>query len=101
MSTYRASVRVDDGTLHTSRPITAPEAVTDLIDSLTYSVARGDAPDVVAVELTVETSGQSETPIADSITGTSSTPLDGQHAADPDADPVDEQPAPAPAAPVA
>lgn len=96
MSTYRASVRVDDGTLHTSRPITAPEQVTDLIDSLTYSVARGDVPDVVSVDLTVETSGQSDTPIADSIAGTSSTPLDGQHAEQPDpADTFDaEQPAP-------
>jgi hypothetical protein len=75
VTTFRASVRVDDGTLHTSRPLTAPEKVADLIDSVIYNIASGDGGDVQSVDVTVETSGESDTPIGDSISGTSSTPL--------------------------
>jgi hypothetical protein len=78
VSTYNASVRVDGGTLHTSRPLTAPEVVADMFDSLVYDMARSDGPaasGVTSVEVTVETSGQSDTPIGDAAQGTTSTPL--------------------------
>lgn len=96
MSTFRAIVHVDDGTLHTSRPLTAPEKVADMFDSVVYDMAQPDGPHtsgVVSVELVVETSGESETPIGDSVAGTSSTPLAGPPpAVDADSE-VDEQPA--------
>ena len=71
MTTFRASVRVDDGTLHTSRPLTAPERVADLIDDIAAQVGG----DVLSIDVTVETVGESDTPIGDSVVGTSSTPL--------------------------
>jgi hypothetical protein len=74
VSTFRSSLTVQDGMLHTSRPITAPEQVADLFDSLLYAVQRGDA-EVTSIELVVETPDESEHPIADSVTGSSSTPL--------------------------
>jgi hypothetical protein len=74
VTSFTASVTVDDGMLHTSRPVTAPEDVTDLISSVFYAVQEG-AGTVVSVELTIETSGESDTPIADSTAGTASTPL--------------------------
>jgi hypothetical protein len=75
MTTFRATVRVDDGTLHVSRPLTAPERVGDMIDSLVYGVTDSAGADVLSVELVVETPGESDTPIADGVVGTSSTPL--------------------------
>jgi hypothetical protein len=75
VSTYTASVRVDDGMLHTSRPLTAPEKVGDVIDAIVYDLRDGDSP-IVSVELIVETSDESQTPIGDSVQGTSSTPID-------------------------
>jgi len=71
VTTFRASVRVDDGTLHTSRPLTAPERVADLIDDIAAQVGG----DVLSIDVTVETVGESDTPIGDSVVGTSSTPL--------------------------
>jgi hypothetical protein len=86
MSTFRASVRVDDDTLTTSRPLTAPEQVGDLIDSAVYQMTDGGAAaaGVQSIELVVEVSGESETPIADSVSGTSSTPLSAQSSDDVD-----------------
>lgn len=78
MSTYTASVRVEGGTLHTSRPLTAPDAVGGMFDSLVYDMSQPDGPTasgVTSVEFTVETSGQSDTPIGDAAQGTTSTPL--------------------------
>lgn len=77
MSTFRASVSVDDDTLTTSRPLTAPEQVGDLIDSAVYAMTDGGAVSagVTSIELVVEVSGESETPIGDSVSGTSSQPL--------------------------
>src|SRR4051794_36447470 len=74
MSTFRASVRVDDGMLHTARPLTAPDKVTELVDSVLYAVANGDGS-VTSVDLTVDTVEESGTPIGDSSVGTSSQPL--------------------------
>lgn len=74
MTTYRASVRVDDDVLHTSRPLTAPEPVRDLIEWTVDRVAESGG-EVTSVELAFETAGQSETPVGDSITATSSAPL--------------------------
>jgi hypothetical protein len=93
VSTYRASVRVDDGMLHTSRPLTAPEFVRDLVDSVVYDVTQPErAGQLLSVELVFETPDESSTPIGDSIAATSSTPLAGQHADDDEDD--DEAPAP-------
>ena len=78
MTTYRATVRVEDDTLHTSRPLTAPEQVGDMIDSLLYDMTKdggGAAGGVVSVEFVIETAGESETPVGDSIAATSSAPL--------------------------
>jgi hypothetical protein len=77
MTTFSASVRVDDDMLHVSRPLTAPEAVADMIESLIYGMTSGGSSQagVTSVEVVVETAGESDTPIADSVTGTSSTPL--------------------------
>lgn len=88
MSTYTASVRVDGDQLTTSRPITAPEQVGDLIDSAVYAMTDGGAAQagVQSIELTVETSGESETPIGDSIPSTTSTPLEAQPAPSADVD---------------
>ena len=74
MSTYRATVSVEDGTLHVSRPLTAPERVTDLVDSVVWAVTEG-AGTLSTVELTFETHEDSGTPIGDSVSGTSSAPL--------------------------
>lgn len=77
MTTYRTTVRVDDGMLHTSRPLLAPEKVADMIDSLVYGVTEvaSVGGDVLSVELVIETAAMSEHPIGDSVAGTSSTPL--------------------------
>jgi hypothetical protein len=74
VSTFRASAHIEDGTLHTSRPLTAPEEVRDVIDSILYAMANGDGT-VTAVDLTIESSDESHTPIGDSIAATSSAPL--------------------------
>jgi hypothetical protein len=75
VSTYRASVRIKDGMLHTARPLTAPEEVSDLVDSVVYNVQSGGGGTLTSVEVTVQTSTDSGTPLGDSITGTSSQPL--------------------------
>jgi hypothetical protein len=77
VSSYSASVRIDDGTLHVSRPLTAPEKVSDMIDALVYGVTSDGPGDVLAVELTIATAGESDHPIGDSIAATSSAPLAG------------------------
>jgi hypothetical protein len=74
MSTFRASARVDGDTLHTERPLTAPPVVGELLDHAIL-VATQASGEVASVELTVETAGESETPIADGVTGQSSQPL--------------------------
>jgi hypothetical protein len=74
VSNYRASVRVDDDTLHTSRPLTAPEQVSDLVESVMWAV-RESGGRLTSVELEFATSDESDTPLADSVSGTSSTPL--------------------------
>lgn len=100
MSTYRASVRVEDGTLHTSRPLFAPEPVTELVDSVVYDMTNPDtgraARGVLSVELVVETDEESQTPIGDSSVGTVSEPLAADEDGEPDED-VADVPAPAPA----
>jgi hypothetical protein len=77
MSTFRASVSVEGDTLTTSRPLTAPEPVGDLIDSAVYQMTDGGAvaAGVTSIELVVDVEGESETPIGDSVSGTSSQPL--------------------------
>lgn len=89
MTTFRASVSVDGDTLSTSRPLTAPEQVSDLIDSTVYAMTDGNAAaaGVTSIELVVEVSGESDTPIADSVSGTSSQPL-GSSGDDEDEDSV-------------
>lgn len=74
MTSYRAQVRVEDGMLHTSRPLTAPDPVADMIDGVSYPLRDGDSP-IVSVEVVIETSTDSETPIGDSVSATSSTPI--------------------------
>lgn len=74
MSHYSAHVEVADGTLHVSRPLTAPDAVDELVESLRYAVVNsGGSIAVVTVE--VETPDESQTPIGDSVPATSSSPL--------------------------
>lgn len=75
MSTFRAQVRVDDGMLQTSRPLTAPEQVADMIESVIYSMREAAGGDVLSVDVTIETRGSSDTPVGDSVAGTSSEPL--------------------------
>jgi hypothetical protein len=75
VSTYRATVRVEGGMLHTARPLTAPEEVSDLVDSVVYNVQSAGGGALTSVEVTVETSTDSGTPLGDSIAGTSSQPL--------------------------
>lgn len=106
MSTYRASVHVDDGMLHTSRPLTAPEPVGDMIDSVVYDMSKPDGPataGVLSVEVVVETAGRSDTPTGDSIAARSSQPLPSEpeqlQPDDPPGPPVDVEQRPA-AAPV-
>jgi hypothetical protein len=81
VSTYRASVRVEDGVLHTSRPLFAPDPVAELVDSVVYDMTNPDTGraqrGVLSVDLAVETDEQSESPIGDSSVGTVSAPLDG------------------------
>jgi hypothetical protein len=89
MTTYRAQVTVDDGMLHTSRPLLAPDPVGDMVDSLVWAVQQHHG-DVTSAELVIETSGESATPIGDSIAGTSSTPLPADD--DDDADDVEALP---------
>jgi hypothetical protein len=89
VSTYRASVHVDDDDmLHTSRPLNAPEKVAEVIDSVLYDVQNA-AGSLRRVEVTVETAFDSGTPIGDGISGTSSEPLPSGRRADD----VDEGPA--------
>jgi hypothetical protein len=90
VSTYRATVRVEDGMLHTARPLTAPEAVADMIDSLVYAMQDPERG-LLGVEVTVETSEESHTPIGDGVVGTSTTPLPASD----DGDDVDEDGLPA------
>jgi hypothetical protein len=85
VTTFRALVRVEDGVLHTSRPMTAPEPVSDLIESLVYAVTSETGSVFRTIDLEVETVDVSETPVGDSISATSSTPL-GQHEAPDDGD---------------
>lgn len=92
MSNYTASVRVSDGMLHTSRPLTAPEPVQDLIESVLYAV-RDSAGAISEVTVEVGTPEESDTPIADSVGGTSSTPLAPPLGEDDDED-VADVPAP-------
>lgn len=86
MTTFSASVRIDDGTLHVSRPLTAPEPVGDLIDSAVYTLTSGTASGVLSIDMTIEAAGESQTPIGDSITGTSSTPINASAGLDNDED---------------
>ncbi len=89
MSTYRASARVEDGILHTARPLTAPPPVMRAMDGAVLALISSGGT-LVAVDLTFTTSEDSDTPIADEIVGTSSTPLpSGGHAADDDEDVAD------------
>lgn len=74
MTTYRASVTVDDDTLHTARPLTAPDEVRDLVDWTVDRVVESGGK-LTRVELEFETAGESDTPIGDGVVGTSSTPL--------------------------
>ncbi len=74
MTTYRASVSVDDDALTTSRPLTAPDAVSRLIEAVALEATDPDS-DVRSVELVIETAADSDTPVGDSIAATSSTPL--------------------------
>jgi hypothetical protein len=94
VSTYRTNVRVDDGTLYTARPLTAPEKVADMIDSLIYQVTEvaSVGGDVLTVDLTIETAQDSGTPIGDGVVGTSSAPLPGGRRAEDDVDPGDGTP---------
>jgi hypothetical protein len=102
VSTYRAQVRVEDGTLHTARPLFAPDPVTELVESVVYDMVNPETGraqrGILSVQLVVETDEESQTPIGDSSTGTVSAPLDdaGQHTADDDGD----EPAPAAPSPV-
>lgn len=83
MSTYRATVRIEDGTLHTARPLTAPEHAADLIDSVVYSMQDpGRSGALQSVEVVIVTTEDSGTPIGDSVTGSSSTPLPDDDADD-------------------
>jgi hypothetical protein len=90
VSTYRAQVRVEDGTLHTARPLLAPEPVTEIVESVVYDMTNPDTGraqrGVSSVELVIVTEDESETPIGDSSVGTVSEPLD---------DDTDAVPAPA------
>lgn len=89
MSTYRASVRVDGDTLTTARPLTAPDEVRDVVDSLVFTVTESGGK-LTAVELTFETADESATPIGDDVVGTTSRPLveptPGTSSGDPDED---------------
>jgi hypothetical protein len=71
-------VRVDDDTLHTSRPLTAPNGVAAVVDSVTEILVSTGA-DLLSVELEFETSTDSDTPVGDSIAATSATPLGTHH----------------------
>jgi hypothetical protein len=85
MSTYRATIRVEEGMLHTARPLTAPDVVTTMIDSVVYDVREGGGGEIISAEITVETATDSGTPLGDSIAATSSAPVNGgtgQHTAD-------------------
>lgn len=75
MTTYSATVRVDGDMLHTSKPLTAPDEVGDMFDSVVYALTSGRGG-ITSVELVVDVEGDSETPIGDSVQGTASTPLD-------------------------
>jgi hypothetical protein len=68
---------VEGETLHTSRPLTAPEPVRDLIESAVYAMTDGQAylAGVTSVELVIESSEVSETPIGDGITADTVQPL--------------------------
>lgn len=88
MSTYRASVHVEGGMLHTARPLTAPDVVGELFDRVVYAVSLSDGR-LTAVELTFDTSADSDTPVGDTAVGTSSTLL-GDPPGDPDPDGADD-----------
>lgn len=81
MSHYSARVEVADGTLHVSRPLTAPDPVDELVESARYAVVDSGGA-ITAVSIEVDTPDESATPIGDSVTATSSTPInsdDGLH----------------------
>lgn len=102
MSTYRATIRIEDGMLHTARPLTAPDVVTTMIDSVVYDIREGGGAEILSAELVVETATDSGTPLGDSIAATSSAPVNGaggQHTATEMAVP-DDLPAPVPTATV-
>jgi hypothetical protein len=67
--------------MHTARPLTAPPAVVEVIDSVLHDLANGDGT-VRSVEVVVETREDSDTPLGDSIAGTSSEPLPAGRRAD-------------------
>jgi hypothetical protein len=91
VSTYRASVRVENGTLYTARPVTAGAAVGELLDHAVL-VASQAAGEVLTIDVTVETAEDSGTPLADGVVGTSSAPLPGGRRAEDDVDPDDGTP---------
>lgn len=76
MTTYRATVRVEDDTLHTSRPLLTPEQVTTLIDSVVWDVANSGGQ-VTTVALIIESAIESDTPVGDGIAAESHEPLPG------------------------
>jgi hypothetical protein len=66
-------------TLHTSRPLTAPDEVANLVDWAVDRVAAAEGK-LLAVDLTFETAGESDTPVGDSIAATSTAPVGVHHA---------------------
>lgn len=74
MSHYTARVEVDGGTLHQSRPLTAPDGVDDLVESVRYALVNSGGQ-ITAVSIEVDTADESQTPIGDSVPASSSEPL--------------------------
>jgi hypothetical protein len=87
MSTYRARVSVDNGTLRTARPLTGPDSVRDLVDLVVDRIVTS-GEESLSVDLVIETPGESDTWIGDSIAATSSTPLPPHTADEDDDEPV-------------
>jgi hypothetical protein len=94
VTTYRATVRVEDDTLHTARPLLAPDPVGTLIDSVAWDVANSGGQ-VTAATLIVESAVDSDTPVGDGIAAESHEPLPGgrRHADEHPDDDGDEGPA--------
>jgi hypothetical protein len=98
VSIYRATVRVEGGTLHTARPLTAPDEVRALVDSVVFAMTEHGGLASVALEF--ETSTDSDTPVGDSIAATSSQPVGTHHDDDGGGgNPFDDQPLPTSAVP--